>query len=89
MIANTRRREFITLLGGAAAAWPLAARAQQQRAMPVIGFLHQGSPEAYANRGGVPQRAWEPATWTDEMFSSNIAGRTAKAIDYRNWRSIW
>jgi hypothetical protein len=68
-----RRREFITLLGGAAAAWPLAARAQQAK-LPTIGFLGASTP-----------LNWNP--WTAAFVQRLrelgwIEGRTV-AIEYR------
>src|SRR5262249_43121558 len=62
-----QRREFMALLGGAAAAWPLAARAQQP-AMPVIGFLHTGS----------------PAEWTHLVAAFNQGLNEGGFVDGRN-----
>ncbi len=69
-----RRREFITLLGGAAAAWPLAARAQQPAKLPTIGYLGTAGASAWAPWTAAFVQRLHELGWTD--------GRTV-AIQYR------
>jgi putative ABC transport system substrate-binding protein len=71
---HTKRREFITLLGGAAVAWPLAASAQQPGRLPTIGFLGESTPSG--------QREWVAAFEQRLRELGWIRGRDV-AIEYR------
>ena len=71
---HMRRREFTTLVGGAAVTWPLAARAQQARKVPTVGFLGQSTPLGESERAAAFAQRLRELGW--------VEGRTI-AIEYR------
>ena len=71
-----RRREFITIVGGAAT-WPVAARAQQA-AMPVVGFLSAGSPDG-----------WEPMMAGFQLGLKDMGYVAGWRSSTTGWRGDW
>ena len=80
-----KRREFITLVGGAAAAWPLAAQAQQA-AMPVIGSSTPDRLTAMPTGCGIPPGLNEAGFVQVRMWRSNTVGPRTNTTDCRRWQ---
>jgi putative ABC transport system substrate-binding protein len=89
MASYIGRRKFLAALGGAAVAWPLAARAQQP-ALPVIGLLDPRSPDAMTERLRAFRQGLKDVGYV-EGENVTIIYRFAEdqTIDCRSWRPIW
>ena len=85
MIARLKRREFITLLGGASVAWPLAARAQQPGKLPTIGYLGAGTPVSESQRVAAFKERLHELGWiegrTIAIESRWVEGRSDRASE--------
>jgi hypothetical protein len=87
-----KRRDFITLLGGTAAAWPLAARAQQTRAMRRVGVLMaiaESDPEGQARVRAFHQAMNDLGGPTAEMCGSIFVGLPVMPIAFEPTRQSW
>jgi hypothetical protein len=83
-----RRRDFIMLIGGATAAWPLAVRAQQP-AIPIIGYLSSGTEAGFAPLVAAFRRGLNEAGLSKDPTSrSNSAGPRVKTSDCRHLSPI-